>query len=77
MTQQEFEQHYLEFHAHQCQECLESFATNHLLSLHLMEQHDSFFSVLSEKKPCYKCFVEWCPKLHWTAAEREKCNHAG
>lgn len=64
------ESHYNAVHRHTCTVCHRCLPSSFLLDLHLQEQHDSFFAVLSEKKPSYQCFLPTCQHLSWTAAER-------
>jgi hypothetical protein len=64
------ESHYNSVHRHVCSVCHRSLPSNFLLELHIQETHDSFFAVLSEKKPSYQCFLNTCPHLSSTSAER-------
>lgn len=66
------ESHYAAVHRHSCSVCRRSLPSPHLLELHLQEQHDSFFSVLSERKPAFQCFLPTCPSLCWTSQERHE-----
>jgi len=66
----ECEAHYNSVHRHSCSVCHRSLPSSHLLDLHIAENHDSFFSVLSEKKPSYQCFLPTCLLLSWTSEER-------
>jgi len=66
----ECEAHYDTKHRHSCSVCHRSLPSSHLLDLHLAENHDSFFSVLAEKKPMYQCFLPTCLQLSWTSEER-------
>ncbi|EFC44854.1 predicted protein, partial [Naegleria gruberi] len=54
----EFEHHLESLHKHVCTECSRVFPSAFLLSVHLEENHDSFFSVMALKKDCYQCLVE-------------------
>ena len=38
----------------------------------LQETHDSFFAVMSERRPSYQCFLPTCPHVSWTPAERHQ-----
>ncbi|XP_023323226.1 uncharacterized protein LOC111697435 [Eurytemora carolleeae] len=64
------EQHYNAAHKHSCSVCKKSLPSNHLLELHLQENHDSFFSVLAEKKPSFQCFLPTCDVKFWGPEER-------
>ena len=66
----EFETHYNSAHRHVCESCGASAPSAHLLSLHVSENHDSFFAVAKAKRPGYECWLERCPKRFWTAEER-------
>ena len=68
----ECETHYNAVHRHSCSVCRKSLPSPHLLELHLQESHDSFFAVLSEKKPSYQCFLPTCSNLSWSPAERHQ-----
>jgi len=54
MLPHEFEKHYWEIHANQCQECFRSFPSAHLLSLHISENHDPFVDILAEPFACFE-----------------------
>lgn len=47
----ELELHYNSIHRYTCATCHKSFASAHLLDLHLEETHDSYFAVQAERKP--------------------------
>ena len=68
----ESETHYNAVHRHSCSVCRKSLPSPHLLELHLQETHDSFFSVMSERKASYQCFLPTCPSLSWTPEERHQ-----
>lgn len=66
----ESEIHYAAVHRHSCSVCRRSLPSPHLLEIHIQESHDSFFSVMSERKPSYQCFLPTCPHLSWNSSER-------
>lgn len=66
----EFETHYNSLHRHTCSVCKKSLPSAHLLDLHLMENHDSYFEILAAKKASFKCFLPECDSQFWTAKER-------
>ena len=68
----ESETHYNAVHRHSCSVCRKSLPSPHLLELHLQETHDSFFSVLSERKASFQCFLPTCPSLYWSCEERHQ-----
>ena len=55
---------------HSCSVCKKALPSPHLLELHIQENHDSFFSVLSERSPSYQCFLPSCSETFWGAQER-------
>lgn len=65
-----FETHYSLQHRYSCGECRKNLPSAHLLDLHLSETHDSFFAVLSEKKPMFSCFNEECTHKSITSDDR-------
>lgn len=66
----ELELHYNSIHRYTCATCRKSFASAHLLDLHIEETHDSFFAVQAERKPMYQCLVETCPSKFTSSQER-------
>lgn len=48
----EFENHYNSSHRYTCGQCKKNLPSPHLLDLHIQETHDSFFSVMAERKSC-------------------------
>lgn len=66
----ESEVHYNAVHKHNCSVCKKSLPSYHLLELHIQENHDSFFSILSEKKPSFQCFLPTCSCKFWSVEER-------
>jgi len=46
-----YESHYNLSHRFTCNECKKNLPNSHLLDLHISESHDSYFAVLSEKRP--------------------------
>ena len=55
--------HYNQYHFHTCSECNRCYPNERLLSLHISELHDSYFYVMSLKKPSYVCLVDGCNVL--------------
>ncbi|EFC45020.1 hypothetical protein NAEGRDRAFT_79544 [Naegleria gruberi] len=71
----EYEHHLETLHKHVCTECSRVFPSAFLLSVHLEEKHDSFFSVMTLKKDCYQCLVEdksICNAKFRTSEERDE-----
>ena len=52
--------HYASKHTYACSVCQKALPSSHLLGLHIAENHDSFFDVLSQKKPSFECLLETC-----------------
>ena len=69
----DFEAHVAAAHAHQCGHpgCGTTLPSAHLLDLHASEAHDSFFAVVSERKPSFQCFLEKCERKFWNPDERK------
>ena len=57
-------------HMHRCKVCSRSFASDRLLDMHISESHDSFFAVMAERQPSYRCVVDGCDTLSWSDKER-------
>ncbi|XP_023211208.1 zinc finger protein 511-like [Centruroides sculpturatus] len=56
-----FEAHYAQFHQNVCRLCKRNFPTNRLLTLHIQENHDSFFRLrVGKQNFLYECLVEGC-----------------
>ncbi|KAJ8713120.1 hypothetical protein PYW08_008424 [Mythimna loreyi] len=68
----EYENHYNTSHRYTCARCKKILPSPHLLDLHVQENHDSFFAVLSERKPSYCCYIEECKLKFMTANERRQ-----
>jgi len=64
------ESHYNAVHRHSCAICRKSLPSPHLLEIHIQENHDSFFSILAERKPSFQCFLPTCSELSWNAQSR-------
>ncbi|RUS72793.1 hypothetical protein EGW08_019453 [Elysia chlorotica] len=65
------ESHYHTSHNFVCHVCRRVFVSNFLLDIHLEENHDSYFQVLSPKIDMYRCLVESCA-LKFRTAELRK-----
>ncbi|KAG0721148.1 Zinc finger protein 511 [Chionoecetes opilio] len=70
-TVAEYAAHQRSSHQHVCSSCRHSFATHHLLDLHLLEVHDTLFQLMAEKKPSYQCLLETCPEKFKNPTERK------
>jgi hypothetical protein len=63
--------HYNLNHYFTCIECNIHLPSNKLLDLHISENHDFYFQVLSEKKEMFQCFIEGCNLKFKTKKERK------
>lgn len=62
-TFDEYDAHYNKQHVNRCHECHKNFPSDHVLSLHIEECHDSFVAALRDKgERTYSCFVEDCDR---------------
>ena len=66
------ETHYNAKHRHACSQCKKCLPSAHLLDLHLSETHDSYFQLLSAKKPSFQCFLETCLDRFWSPKDRRE-----
>eukprot|EP00039_Didymoeca_costata_P008399 m.111632 g.111632 ORF g.111632 m.111632 type:complete len:239 (+) comp14065_c0_seq1:271-987(+) len=67
-----FESHYRSVHENKCPECQHVLPSGRLLTLHVMECHDTMFQLLAEKKPMYECLVNNCDTKSKSRKERRK-----
>lgn len=68
-----YQSHYNAMHRFICSECRKSLPTEHLLDLHLSEQHDSYFKARVERgERLYKCYLEECQELFLNPQERKE-----
>ena len=57
----------------QCSVCLSVMPTPYLLSIHISEQHDSFFaSQATQRMHVFRCLVEGCSSTFSSAAQRHQ-----
>lgn len=57
----QFNRHYDMVHRFKCQHCTRNFPSNFLLSMHVQENHDSYFKAQLEKGVhVYRCLLESC-----------------
>ncbi|KAI8903001.1 hypothetical protein BC833DRAFT_519880, partial [Globomyces pollinis-pini] len=72
----DYEHHYHTCHENVCSQCNRILPTKHILHLHLLEMHDSFWQINAEKKlvdkPMYECFVETCNVKSRTRRNRNR-----
>lgn len=55
-----YENHYRSAHQHTCLTCHRAFPSEHLLDVHIQENHDPLFAILAERQNMYQCLVESC-----------------
>ena len=67
-----YEAHYSSFHRNTCLECHRTFPSNFLLDLHILENHDVLFKLMSNAKYTYRCLVESCPDKFSSDNERKE-----
>jgi len=67
-----YEIHYNARHSQVCCTCHQIFPSNHLLDLHILETHDSFFQVQATKCNMYRCLIEACPDKFLDATARKE-----
>ncbi|GCC37652.1 hypothetical protein chiPu_0016157 [Chiloscyllium punctatum] len=67
-----YEHHYNTFHRNVCSSCKRSFPSSHLLDIHILEWHDSFFQILAAKQNMYLCLVESCTEKFKAFSDRKK-----
>ncbi|GFO26624.1 Zinc finger protein 511 [Plakobranchus ocellatus] len=66
-----YESHYHTSHNFVCHMCRRTFVSNFFLDVHLEENHDSYFQILSPKVDMYRCLVEGCSLKFRTADMRK------
>ncbi|KAJ7373432.1 hypothetical protein OS493_013026 [Desmophyllum pertusum] len=66
-----YEAHYNSLHRHSCQKCQRSFPSTHLLEIHVLENHDTLFTMIATRKNLYRCLVESCPDRFSSDKERK------
>ncbi|XP_068734000.1 zinc finger protein 511-like [Montipora capricornis] len=66
-----YEAHYNSIHRHCCQHCQRPFPSLHLLDIHMLENHDTLFSMIATRKNLYRCLVESCPDRFSSDEERK------
>ncbi|KAG5673847.1 hypothetical protein PVAND_003858 [Polypedilum vanderplanki] len=54
-----------------CSVCKKCLISSHCLSIHCIENHDTFFNLTSAKKPSFVCFLEECKSIVFNKQERK------
>ncbi|XP_029465452.1 zinc finger protein 511 isoform X2 [Rhinatrema bivittatum] len=70
-TLEGYEHHYNTLHRNVCSFCKRSFPSGHFLDVHILEWHDSYFQMMSEKQNMYQCLVEGCLEKFKTSRDRK------
>ncbi|CAH2321642.1 zinc finger 511 [Pelobates cultripes] len=70
-TLESYEHHYNTLHRNACSICKRSFPSPRLLDIHILEWHDAFFQIMSEKDNMFLCLVEGCMEKFKTGRERK------
>ncbi|KAK7106238.1 zinc finger protein 511-like [Littorina saxatilis] len=65
-----YENHYNSVHRHTCITCHRNFPSSYLLEIHIQENHDPLFSILTARQSMYQCLVESCHEKFSTPDER-------
>ncbi|KAJ4460066.1 putative Zinc finger protein [Paratrimastix pyriformis] len=68
------EAHHHSVHENVCATCRRTYTTKRLLDLHLAENHDPIFTLLSARQPMYECPVDGCSNSKWATYE-ERARH--
>lgn len=55
-----YESHYHTCHHFTCATCRRVFTSDFMLDVHIQENHDSYFDILSSRIDMYRCLVESC-----------------
>eukprot|EP01080_Neovahlkampfia_damariscottae_P001113 gene1113-10627_t len=67
-----FQIHYNLKHFYTCSQCQKNFLSSKILEIHVLENHDFYFKVLSEKQKMFECFIEGCNIKFNTKSERQQ-----
>uniref|UniRef100_A0A665UIL4 Zinc finger protein 511 n=1 Tax=Echeneis naucrates TaxID=173247 RepID=A0A665UIL4_ECHNA len=70
-TLEEYEHHYNSLHRHVCCSCRRSLPSARLLDIHILEWHDSLFTILAQRQDMYQCLVEGCGQKFRTSKHRK------
>ncbi|ODV86466.1 hypothetical protein CANARDRAFT_27670 [[Candida] arabinofermentans NRRL YB-2248] len=71
LDERSFESHYLSEHSNVCSECHKNFPNEHLLNLHIDENHNPILKIqLEQGLAVFHCFVPGCDKVCSTHKKR-------
>ncbi|EED13011.1 conserved hypothetical protein [Talaromyces stipitatus ATCC 10500] len=69
----DYEAHYLKFHVNRCSECGKNFPTQHILNIHIEENHDPLILARRDRgEKTFSCFVEGCERKCSTPQKRRR-----
>ncbi|PCG93150.1 Zinc finger, C2H2 [Penicillium occitanis (nom. inval.)] len=72
-TYDDYESHYLKTHVNRCSECGNNFPTQHILNIHIEENHDPLILARRDRgEKTFSCFVEGCDRKCSTAQKRRR-----
>lgn len=70
---EDFESHYRSLHCMNCSECKKIFPSEHILNLHIIENHDSIsLTRKSRGEKIYQCLIESCDRVCSTEWKRKR-----
>ncbi|KAF3034755.1 hypothetical protein E8E11_003163 [Didymella keratinophila] len=71
VSYEEYDVHYQKMHTNRCSECQKNFPGEHILHLHISENHDPFVAARRERgEQTFACLVPTCDRLCSTAPKR-------
>lgn len=73
-SEKEYEIHYSLCHRYVCSRCNKRLLSDHLLTMHVMEEHDTLFKLMNQRYPMYQCYVKSCNRKF--ASREERNEHA-
>ena len=73
-SEKDYENHYESRHHFKCRKCERILLSEHLLTMHVLEEHDTLFKLMSQRQPMYNCYVQTC--LQKFATKEERNQHA-
>lgn len=71
-SEQEYEIHYSLYHRFVCSRCNKRLLSDHLLTMHVMEKHDTLFKLMNQRYPMYQCYVRSCNRRFSSREERNQ-----
>jgi hypothetical protein len=72
-SQEEYDVHYQKMHVNRCSVCHKNFPDQHLLQLHISENHDPIRAARADRgEKTYQCLIPTCDRLCSTAPKRRR-----